>query len=69
MTENRFEYDQKIITPKNMNDGTWHKDYTDKHERLNMTEMPMKMTEILKWLNSLGRQTWTVEYDRIKVTW
>ena len=43
MTENRLEYDRKIITPMNMNDGTWPKDYTDEHERL-------KMTKILKWL-------------------
>ena len=63
MTKNWLEYDQKNITPTNMNDGTWPKDYTDEHERLNMTEIPMKMTEIL---NSLGRQTWMVEYDRIK---
>ena len=47
MTQNRLEYDRKIITPTNMNDGTWPKDYTDEHERLNMTEKPMKMTKIL----------------------
>ena len=33
----------------NMNDGTWPKDYTDEHERLNMTEIPMKMAEILNF--------------------
>ena len=62
MTKNWLEYDRKKFTPTNMNVGTWPKDYTDKHEQLNMTEIPMKMTEIL---NSLGRQTWMVEYDRI----
>ena len=62
MTEKRLEYDRKKITSTNMTDGSWPKDYTDKHERLNMTEIPMKMTEIL---NSLGRQTQMVEYDRI----
>ena len=50
MTENQLEYDPKIITPTNMNDGTWPKDYTGEHERLNMTEIPMKMTKILKCL-------------------
>ena len=50
MTENWLEYDRKKIISVNMNDGTWPKDYTNKHEQLNMTEIPMKMTEILKWL-------------------
>ena len=50
MTEKRLEYDQKKITPTNMNDGTWLQDYTDEHEQLNMTELPMKMTEIFKCL-------------------
>ena len=63
MTEKRLEYDRKKITTTNMTDWTWPKHYNDKNERLNMTEIPMKMTEIL---NSLGRQTWMVEYDRIK---
>ena len=50
MTKNWFEYDRKKITPTNMNDGTWPKDYTNEHERLNMIEIPIKMTEIFKWL-------------------
>ena len=50
MTENWLEYDQKIITLTNMNNGIWPKHYTNKHEMLNMTEIPMKMTEILKCL-------------------
>ena len=49
MTENWLEYDRKKITPTNMNDGTWPKDYTDEHERLNMTEIPTKMTEIFNF--------------------
>ena len=28
-TENWLEYDRKIITQTNMNDGTWPKHYTD----------------------------------------
>ena len=47
MTENWLEYDRKKITPTNMNDGTRPKHYTDEHERLNMTKIPMKMTEIV----------------------
>ena len=66
MTEKRLEYDQKKITPTNMTDGSWPKDYTDEHEQLNMTEIPMKMLKFLSALNSLGRQTWTVEYDKNK---
>ena len=50
MTENQLEYNRKKFTPTNMNVGTWPKDYTDEHERLNMTEIPMKMTKILKCL-------------------
>ena len=50
MTKNWLEYVQKNIIPTNMNVGTWPKDYTDEHERLNMTEIPMKMTEIFKCL-------------------
>ena len=46
MTEKRLEYDRKKITTTNMTDWTWPKHYTDEHERLNMTEIPMKMTEI-----------------------
>ena len=46
MTESRLEYDRKIITPTNMNDGIWPKHYIDEHERLNMTEIPLKMAEI-----------------------
>ena len=57
MTKNQLEYDQKIITPINMNDGIWPKHYTDEHERLNMTKIPMEMTKILKALNSLGLRT------------
>ena len=33
-----------------MNVGTWLKDYTNEHELLDMTEIPMKMNEILKCL-------------------
>ena len=47
MTEKRLEYDPKNITPTNMTYGSWPKDYTDEHERLNMTEIPMEMTEIV----------------------
>ena len=50
MTKKQLEYDQKKITPTNMTDGSLLKDYTDEHKRLNMTEIPMKMTETLKWL-------------------
>ena len=50
MTKNQLEYDRKLITPTNMNDGILPKHYTDEHERLNMTEIPMKLTEIFKWL-------------------
>ena len=32
MTKNRLEYDRKIITLTNMNNGTWPKDYTDEHD-------------------------------------
>ena len=45
MTENRLEYDQKIIKPTNMNNGIWPKHYTDEHEHLNMTEIPMKFVK------------------------
>ena len=64
MTENQLEFDQKNITPTNMNIGTWLKDYTDEHERLKMTKIPMKITKIFKWLKFFKRQTWTVEYDQ-----
>ena len=47
MTKNRLEYDQKIITPTNMNDGAWPKDYTDEHEQLNMTEIPINFGHII----------------------
>ena len=50
MTKNWLEDDQKTVTRMNMNAGTWPKDYTDEHERLNITEIPMKMTEIWKFL-------------------
>ena len=39
MTKNGLEYDWKKITPMNMNDGTWPKDYIDEHERLNMKKI------------------------------
>ena len=66
MTENWLEYDGKNIPPTNMNVGTWPKDYTNEHEWLNMTKIPMKMTEFENASNSLRRQTGTVEYDRNK---
>ena len=50
MTKNRLEYDRKNITLTNMNVGTWPIDYTIEHEQLNMTEIPIKMTEIWKFL-------------------
>ena len=53
MTENWLEYDRKNITPTNMNVGTWPKDYTNEHDQLHMTEIPMKMTEFENALNSL----------------
>ena len=67
MTINRLEYDQKIITPMNMNNGTWPKDYTNEHERLNMTEIPMKMTKILKWqkcirMTNLNGWIWPIKF-------
>ena len=50
MTKKRLEYDQKKITPTIMTDGSLPKYYTDEHKRLNMTKIPMEMTETLKWL-------------------
>ena len=50
MTENQLEYVRKLITPTNMNSGIWPKHYTDEHERLNMTEIPMKLTKIFKYI-------------------
>ena len=44
ITKNQLEYDRKNITLTNMNDGTWQKDCTNGHERLNMTEIPIKIT-------------------------
>ena len=41
MTKKRLEYDRKKITPTNMNVGTWPKDYTNEHKRLNMTKIPI----------------------------
>ena len=49
ITKNQLEYDRKNITLTNMNDGTWQKDCTNGHERLNMTEIPMKITEIFNF--------------------
>ena len=74
MTKNWLEYDRKLITPTNMNDGIWLKHYTGEHEQLYMTEIPMKLTNIFKWLNMtklneksknlLRRRTCAVEYDQ-----
>ena len=44
MTGNRLEYDRKIITP------TMELDQKITPTNMNMTEISMKMTEILKWL-------------------
>ena len=61
MTESWLEDDQKNITLTNMNDGTRPKDYTNEHERLNMTEIPMKMIEIfkcLKFIRTTNLNSW-----------